>query len=313
VIQTAVDQGVAFDRHVADAVPFELVIFDSSGQIRWANAAWDRLTEHRVFSDATPSVLTNYFDAFYSVTHGRAGQQEFSRIVDFVRLTDERVAMNYQIRIRGGRWFHVHLQSLAIDGEPLLLATHVDISDQKQREDFIRQLADVDGLTNLTNRRGLDAFLTNEFNRAQRIGHPVSLLLIDVDLFKTYNDRYGHLAGDDALRALARALNRFGRRPTDLVARYGGEEFAIVLGDTDRKGALAMARRVHRAVVRLHLPFPEGPDGRISVSVGAATIYPDRSSRPDGLIALADTALYTAKTEGRDRVVAASEGRQTPR
>lgn len=292
-----------FHQQLSNAVPFELAVIDRSGRIRWSNAAWNRLTDQWAFSDASQSVLSNYFDMFYAAIQSRSGQQHYSNVIDFVRLAEERISINYKVHIRDGRWFQVYLESLMLGGEPLLLASHVDITDQKQREEIIRQLADVDGLTKLTNRRGLDAFLSNEFNRAQRIRHPVSLLLIDVDYFKKYNDLHGHLAGDDALRAIAERLNTFGRRPTDLVARYGGEEFAIVLGNTDRRGAMGIARGVHRAIAKLGLPFPAGTDGRVSVSIGVATVYPHRESFPDELISLADGALYEAKTQGRDRIV----------
>ena len=310
--QSVLPGGVEFHHRLADAVPFELVLIERSGRIRWSNAAWNRLTDHQTFSDASRSLRSNYFDMFYSAIHSRPGQRQYSNVIDFVRMTEQRVAINYRIHIRDGRWFHVYLESLQLEGEQLILASHVDITDQRQREEVIRQLADVDGLTKLTNRRGLDAFLGNEFNRAQRIKQPVSLLLIDVDYFKKYNDCHGHLAGDDALRAIAERLNTFGRRPTDLVARYGGEEFAIVLGNTDRRGAIGIARGVHRSIARLGLPFPEGKDGRVSVSIGVATVFPHRESFPDELISLADAALYRAKTEGRDRIVYAEPPEARP-
>lgn len=295
---------------LAASIPFELALLDRSGRIRWSNAAWNRFTDKHAFKDASTSLLSNYFDTFYAAIDSRPGQRQFSNIIDFVRLSEQRVSLNYKIRLQDGHWLHVYLESLQLDGEELILASHADITEQKARERTIRQMADVDGLTNLTNRRGLDAFLGTEFKRAQRIDQPVSLLLIDVDHFKRYNDLNGHLAGDDALRKIARALGRFGRRPTDLVARYGGEEFAIVLGNTDHRGALTMARRVHRAVGDLKLPFDGGNDGRVSVSIGVATAYPERSSAPEALIRLADGALYAAKADGRDRIACADPPRR---
>lgn len=293
------------NRQLADAIPFELTLIERSGRIRWSNAAWQRYTDHHKFSDTSRSFLSNYFDIIYSQIDSRSGQRHFSNIIEFVRLTDKQVSLNYNLRVQDGRWLHVYLEGLLIDGEEFILASHVDISEQKAREDIIRRMADVDGLTSLTNRRGLDAFMRTEFKRAQRIHQPVSLLLIDVDFFKKYNDLKGHLAGDDALRTLAGTLNKFGRRPTDLVARYGGEEFAIVLGNTDLKGALAMARQVQRAIAHLQLPFAHGKDGRVSVSIGVGSAYPRKMSSPDKLILLADGALYSAKEAGRDRIAAA--------
>ncbi|MFN3302709.1 MAG: diguanylate cyclase, partial [Roseateles sp.] len=167
----------------------------------------------------------------------------------------------------------------------------------KAQADLLRELAFVDGLTGVHNRRHFDARLQAESRRAQRSRAPLAVALADVDHFKRYNDALGHLAGDDCLRRVAAALRTCLRRPTDLLARYGGEEFVCLLPDTDLAGAIDVAQRMEDAVRALGLPHP-GIDGRVTVSLGVAA----GSSAGPGLVEAADKALYLAKAAGRGRV-----------
>lgn len=172
-----------------------------------------------------------------------------------------------------------------------------------------------DSLTGIFNRRYFNDRFPREFEQARRSGLPLSLLMIDVDYFKRFNDEYGHPAGDECLEQVALALMRATHRPSDLVARYGGEEFVIVLPDTGVDGATFVATRVIESVRELKRPGP-GPQGCVSVSVGCATHIPQQgetSDTPERLIALADEALYAAKGLGRDRVhVSTQAARETP-
>lgn len=166
------------------------------------------------------------------------------------------------------------------------------------------ELAITDALTGLPNRRALDAFLDKEWKRALRERWPVSVLMIDVDAFKPYNDHYGHLGGDTALKAVARCIQAHASRSGDLAARYGGEEFCIVLPHTDLEGAIAVAEHIRQAVLALHIPHAQGPAGILSVSIGAATDTPALSGdRAETLTQAADTQLYRAKTQGRNRTM----------
>ncbi|WP_175718762.1 sensor domain-containing diguanylate cyclase [Burkholderia anthina] len=161
-----------------------------------------------------------------------------------------------------------------------------------------------DGLTGAFNRSHFNDHFHALFLQARRQGEPLSLLMVDVDHFKAYNDAFGHVKGDACLIAVANALAGAVRRPTDIVARYGGEEFAIMLPNTGARGARAVAEEAREAVLRLDLVMP-APAGRLSVSVGCATVSQDDLSTPDALIEAADAALYRAKDAGRNRVVAA--------
>ncbi|RVT88455.1 diguanylate cyclase [Inhella crocodyli] len=173
----------------------------------------------------------------------------------------------------------------------------------KRQGDVLRDLAFLDGLTGLHNRRAFDERLAAELRHAARDRTPLSLVMIDVDRFKRYNDHYGHLAGDDALRQVAAALRAGMLRPMDLVTRFGGEEFACVLPGTDLPGALAVAERLRAAVAALRMPHPTSEvQPHLSISLGVACTTQVPVLTPQALLAGADAALYQAKSAGRDRV-----------
>jgi diguanylate cyclase (GGDEF)-like protein len=187
-----------------------------------------------------------------------------------------------------------------------------DISLRKAAEEelqrafrMVETLASVDGLTGIANRRRFDEVLQSEWRRAQRDCTACSLLLMDVDHFKNYNDIYGHIPGDRCLRQMAEVAAQVLQRPADLVARYGGEEFAVILPDTTYGGAIAIAEQIRLTVERLHIPHEGNPHGVVTVSVGCATQMPGVGSDLSELLKAADSALYVAKSLGRNRVEAA--------
>ena len=169
----------------------------------------------------------------------------------------------------------------------------------------LAQLAVTDGLTGLYNHRHFHERLTLEVERSQRSGLPLSLLMLDVDHFKQFNDSFGHPAGDEVLRQLARVLADT-RRANDVVARYGGEEFAVILVDTAKFTAAKVAERVRERINSHDFSEAAPRAGRLSASIGVAT-FPDDGSDAEHLVRAADTALYAAKRAGRNRVVLSSE------
>ena len=172
----------------------------------------------------------------------------------------------------------------------------------------LRQFALFDGLTGLSNRRHFDQTLDREFQRALRGASSLSLLLIDIDHFKAFNDCYGHQGGDECLRAVAVAINGALHRPADLAARYGGEEIAVLLPGTDEPGAVALAHDVRRAVRALGVEHAGSPLGRLAISIGVAALVPGRPPADPGLLVrAADQALYAAKSAGRDAVRSAGQ------
>ena len=179
-----------------------------------------------------------------------------------------------------------------------------ELRRRRRAERVLSELAATDALTGLANRRVLDERLRLEWDRAQRSTEPLTVLMIDVDHFKAFNDRHGHHGGDDALRSVAQVIGSNIRRPADLAARYGGEEFAVVLPVTDAKGAWVIAEHIRSAIE--YLPKVSGDDQPITVSIGMSTW--DKRSRQslEALLLSADQALYEAKHTGRNRIVDAS-------
>jgi len=168
---------------------------------------------------------------------------------------------------------------------------------------LLAEMAERDGLTGIYNRRRLDTHLQQAWQQAIREQRSMALLMIDIDCFKAYNDRYGHQAGDEVLKAVARALARAARRPLDVVARYGGEEFVVVLYDTTREYAGELARQVLQGVRRLAIPHAASSCAPVvTVSVGVAYVQPVAGRSVEGFLQLADEALYAAKGAGRDRL-----------
>ncbi len=171
----------------------------------------------------------------------------------------------------------------------------------------LEALSYADGLTGIANRRNFDRTLAQEWNRGQRAGTPLALLMLDVDHFKHFNDRYGHLAGDGCLRAIAQAMLQAGRRAGDLLARYGGEEFVVLLPDTNAHDALETARHIQKEVWTLALPHADTSPGIVTISLGAASLVPSRQHIPEELVRQADSALYRAKQSGRNCVRSATD------
>ncbi|OGO36962.1 MAG: diguanylate cyclase response regulator [Chloroflexi bacterium RBG_16_57_8] len=173
----------------------------------------------------------------------------------------------------------------------------------KRYRDHLKVSSFVDALTGVPNRRRFDEALDSEWRRARRNQSPLSLLLMDIDFFKAYNDHYGHPAGDDCLRRLAQGMAEVVLRPADLLARYGGEEFVMLLPETDADGALSVANRVQKTVSQLAIPHAYSTVvGQITLSTGAATLVPTEALAPGDLIRCADELLYAAKRRGRNQV-----------
>jgi diguanylate cyclase (GGDEF)-like protein/hemerythrin-like metal-binding protein len=194
-----------------------------------------------------------------------------------------------------------HKQELLAANDTL----HKHVKEIDELQEQLRDQANRDSLTNLYNRRFLDATLSRELARCSRDGKPLSLVMIDVDHFKKYNDYYGHQAGDQCLKSVAQTLKASAKRASDLAARYGGEEFSLVLADTDAATAMNLAEAVRQAVESLQLPHVMAQTGLVTISVGVATSTSEVYQDADTLLRAADTALYRAKHCGRNQVISA--------
>jgi diguanylate cyclase (GGDEF)-like protein/PAS domain S-box-containing protein len=189
-----------------------------------------------------------------------------------------------------------------------------DISARKAAEealqvdnDQLRGLATTDSLTELPNRRSFDTALEREYRRAERAGQPISVVMIDIDNFKAYNDAYGHQQGDTCLRRVAQTIQNAFRRPGDLAARYGGEEFAVILPDTDELGAMYVAEKLKRLVFNLALEHRRNDAGMVTISLGVACAEGPEKIDAAALVGRADQALYAAKGNGRNKVICWTE------
>lgn len=218
-------------------------------------------------------------------------------------------AQQSDLRLSDGRWVSKSTRVLH-DGGWVTLYT--DISEKKAAVQQLEQLASKDGLTELANRRIFDRRLAEACTAAEVSSSPLSLLLIDVDHFKAYNDTYGHPAGDEVLRQVAGVLRSACRGELDLVARYGGEEFAVILLATPEEAAHDVASRLAASVRMLDIPHMASSKGRVTVSIGLATASAAVSD-PQQLLKYCDEALYAAKAAGRDKVRSSANGEQSHR
>jgi two-component system chemotaxis family response regulator WspR len=176
------------------------------------------------------------------------------------------------------------------------LQRQLEISNEE-----LQRLTCLDGLTGIANRRRFNEFFYKECLRSAREKSPLTLLLIDIDFFKLYNDNFGHVRGDDCISTVAKALQTTVQRPADLVARYGGEEFAVVLPNTEIEGALKLARSLHHSIAKQKIPHPHSAVSEyLTVSIGIASKVIHDANSPEELIELADHALYDAKHSGRN-------------
>jgi len=193
-----------------------------------------------------------------------------------------------------------------------LIGFMFDISERKRTEQQLislqkemEELSFRDGLTGVANRRRFDAIIELEWSNARRNRQPLSLLMMDIDYFKQYNDRYGHLEGDACLKHVARILNSAATRARDLLARFGGEEFVLVLPETDETAAGKLAARCRELILAERIPHESSPIGSaLTISVGAGTMIPGHDDALRPFIDAVDKRLYQAKQRGRDRIVA---------
>ena len=191
---------------------------------------------------------------------------------------------------------------------PLVLARAETQLKLKRKSDLLHRLASIDPMTEVGNRRRFDDVLDREWRRAARQEQLLSLAFVDVDHFKLYNDEYGHAAGDECLRKVARAMASVVRRAEDFLARYGGEEFAVILPGTDLRGAKHVGETLRKKVESLAIPHAGNPGiERVSVSIGVATVLAAPKVSPVTLVEAADAQLYRAKESGRNRVSPSSD------
>ncbi|WP_296950051.1 diguanylate cyclase [uncultured Massilia sp.] len=285
-------------RMIVDSMDQGLLILERCGRIQYANPACDRYLGH------APEALVGRSLADLLV---RAEGAPACAAMEAIGGHGTR-EVNIRHRDGGVRAMDLTMTPMhAQDG--LFVALLHDISHHKQFEDALQRAAMLDPLTKIANRRHFDTFMEKEWQRAARNGEPLSLLVLDVDHFKQYNDTLGHAAGDACLQQVAQALEAHAPRATDLAARYGGEEFVVLLADTPAGPAARLAERIRAAVEALDVPNPRGGAApALTVSIGVATIVPTARDQIETLFVCADRAMYAAKAAGRNRVETALLG-----
>ena len=218
--------------------------------------------------------------------------------------------VTYRVRRKDGIYLPVEMQGQKLDDEQGFIVALRDISARRRVEDLLHQANNhlqrqvmLDGLTSIPNRRCFDLTLQKEFRRNARSQTPLGALMLDVDHFKAFNDRYGHQAGDACLQSVAEIISKQLRRPADFAARYGGEEFVVLLPDTDEAGAQAIAHRIRAAVEAEGITHGGSAFGVVTVSIGVGVVRPQSGENAEaGLVSAADAALYRAKINGRNGV-----------
>ena len=312
---TSLIQDVAFVGQLMESLSVPVFVLDTDARVRIWNRACERLTG---VPAAEVLGTGKHWQSFYEqqrptladqVLRNRRDEGAAAAARRTLGAGDERCPLALSLESwcdmpRAGR-----RRYLAADASPIydaggqlsaVVETLRDLTDEKMAQVALEQLATRDGLTGLANRRCFDDTLRAEWARALRQKQPLSLLMVDVDNFKAYNDSNGHLGGDECLKRVARAVASE-MRANDLVARYGGEEFAVILPNQSLKGAAIVAERIRARVEHLQLPCRFAP-GHVTVSIGAATALVAPDNDASQLVAIADAALYRAKHLGRNRI-----------
>ena len=284
-----------------------LAMFDSEGRIEFCNEQYREAFPYTGTVRQPGTHMRDILKAVISTGEQLSAPKQvdekwIKRMVDNLHRESEE-----EVHLFDGRWLQIRTRPTS-EGKTLAVVT--DVTRIKQAEmalhsatDQLKHLVRTDGLTGLLNRRAFDDAMDAEIARSARAGTPMSLLLIDVDHFKAYNDEYGHPSGDECLKLVANHLQKSLKRSADLAVRYGGEEFAAILPETDEDGAYLVAESFRKTLAGARLPHRGSERGILTASVGVATYMPDNLRRSTGeLIQVADEALYSAKAAGRDRV-----------
>lgn len=255
---------------------------------------------------------------------GRIKKEESLKDIPVIMVTAHREETHLQSAFHAGAMDYItkpinKIELLARVHSALRLKMETDSRKEREREMLemaeeldaankqLTRMSYLDGLTSVPNRRYFEEFFTREWKNAVRVNGFISLIMLDIDCFKAYNDTYGHLNGDDCLKKIAKALSKTLKRPRDFLCRYGGEEFIAVLPDTDKKGALEVANRFLHETEKLKIAHKTSTAGKkVSISIGVVTAKPGRKEKPSSLINKVDEALYEAKQAGRNRVKVAS-------
>jgi diguanylate cyclase (GGDEF)-like protein len=288
---------------VLNSLEEQIAVIDQSGNIIDVNSSWNRFGESNGLPFKYGWIGRNYLDVLQTASaKGDSLAGEASQgILDVVNGQRDYFYCEYPCHSPNQkRWFMMRVAPIKDHARFLFVVSHHDITARKSAEQQAEYLAMHDSLTGLANRRCFNQFLHREIRSAIRHQTRISLIEIDVDHFKDYNDEWGHLAGDECLSNVATTLQTYSRRPNDLAARLGGDEFALLLGDTTLVEAEKIAQAIVRSIRELNMFFAGSK--LITVSIGVAAMIPQERHSQTFLLQEADKALYAAKLAGRNCV-----------
>jgi len=306
---TATNMGgsIEFYKAIIDSITEHIVVIDQFGMICYVNKSWIEFSRQNGYSSPDSWQNLNYLSVCdVSALAGEScGNEAADGIRDVISGEKSHFYFEYPCHSKTEkRWFMMRVSPLHLDRHKLyVVISHQNITERKLAENEIIHLSRIDGLTGVANRRCFDEFLDEEWRRCGRLGVPLSLIMIDIDHFKLFNDTFGHVAGDECLKKIGAILQMFGKRPGDLSARYGGEEFTIILGNAPLKEAIVIAEEILKTVRHRAISFESSPvSSYVTVSMGVATMLPQQNLAAATLIASADNLLYSAKKNGRNRI-----------
>lgn len=294
-----------FLKQILDTMTEHIVVIDAAGEIQYANKSWS------AYGGDSGATVDAWRGQNYLAECDKAaamgddfGANAAAGIRSVMAQQQTAFYLEYPCHSPAQkRWFMMRVTPFSLGEQHYFVISHKDITERKAAEEMAKDLARIDGLTQIANRRAFDEFLQQEWKRCARLQKPISLAILDLDYFKLLNDSYGHVAGDESLISVAAELKKFANRPGDICARYGGEEFALVWADTTLAQARGLATQLLAKIAALSIAnHGSKVEKYLTASIGLATLIPSRDNEVRELINQADRMLYRAKQRGRNRV-----------
>jgi diguanylate cyclase (GGDEF)-like protein len=283
-----------------NALPEQIYVINKAGDIQFVNQSWINFEKNNSTVQPTDYSKENYYNlcknsSIFSkseVSHVLSGIKAVAN-KEVEKFTFEYACHSDDIQ----RWFLLNSLPFTYKNNVYTVLQHINITKRKQADIN----SNIDALTGVGNRRAFDEFFENEWLRCARSSFPISIMIIDIDNFKAFNDTYGHVKGDWCLKTISNKLKQLAHRPSDIFCRYGGEEFVYVLGNTTAKQAEEVCQKVHLAIKALKITHKTTKiSPYVTVSIGLACIHPENLAKKCTLIEYADKYLYDAKAQGKN-------------
>jgi diguanylate cyclase (GGDEF)-like protein/PAS domain S-box-containing protein len=291
---------------VLDSITEHIAVIDDQGEIQYVNNSWSIFGSNNECAISHDWSGVNYIDECdrASLRGDEYGTKAGSGIRSVVDQNVSNFYFEYPCHsLNEKRWFMMRITPFQVDEKKYFVISHQDVTERKLAENEVKNLASLDGLTDIPNRRAFDEFLSQEWKRCARSNKPISLAIIDIDYFKLLNDTYGHQSGDECLVKIGVLLKKFVNRPSDMCARYGGDEFVLAWGDTSLDQSLELVSELLQKIIDLNIPNCKSPTSDyLTASIGLAELLPNKTNRESELISNADNMLYKAKESGRNKI-----------